>query len=229
MATAISTLCDYVQNRLEENIGAGSWWSRQYELYTAIIEACNDLILLVGRPTQEVDVPFNLVPNTVWQTVPKGLFAITDIQGAGSPLYKVNLYDLDYFQSSWGSDWEQDVDTAARRWCPLGFNMFVVHPAVNVSQTVHLYGISYPTTSTWPYDGTQTVPFSDEFFVALEEYAAHYARIKETGLEHQEGVNLLQSYMNSARRMSQIQDLRDPLLFTSGFGASMNVDPTTMR
>ena len=229
MATAISTLADKVQQRLEEDIGAGSWWSRQYELYTALIEAANDLMLLLGRPTQTVNIPFQLTRNTVWQTVTKGLFIITDIQGAGSPLYKVNLWDLDYAQASWGSDWEQDVGDAAKRWAPIGFNMFVIHPAVSTDQSVNITGIAYPTTSTWPYDGTQTVPFESNYFQALEEYAAHYARIKEMGGEHQMGLKLFQSYMAVAKRMTQIQDRRDPLIFSENFGASQRTNPTTQR
>lgn len=227
--TPISVLADKVQNRLEETIGAGAWWSRQYELFTALTEAQNDLLLLVGRPTQIVNVPFTLQANTVWQVVPKGYFIITDIQGAGAPLYRINLWDLDYLQSSWGSDWTQDVDTVARRWAPIGMNMFAVHPAPMYPQQVNVIAIQLPVTEPWPYTGSETVVFSDEFFVALEIYAAAYARIKELGAEFQEGVQMMQQYMALAQRMTAIQDLRDPLLFSSGYGAAQNVNPTTKR
>ena len=230
MATAISTLADNAQSRVEEVAGStGAWWSRQFESYTGLIEACNDLMLLIGRPTQIVSTEFTLTPNTVWQTVPKGYFAITDIQGAAGNLYKMNLYDLDYLQSSWGSDWQQDVDTTAKRWAPIGLNMFVVHPAVSTAQIVTLNAIQYPTTDTWPYTGNETVPLEDNYFQHLEEYAAFYLRIKELGAEFQEGLRLFQAYMNGAKRMTQIQDRRDPLIFTSGFGAGQAVNPTTMR
>jgi len=229
MATTISTLADSVQNRIEEPVGAGIFWSRPYELYSALIEACNDLMLLVGRPTQTVNVPFTLAPNTVWQTMTKGLFLITDIQGAGPPLDKINLWDLDYAQASWGSDWEQDVADTAKRWAPIGFNLFVIHPAVSVAQTVNITAIQYPTTSAWPYDGTQTICFEDNYFQAIEEYAAHYCRIKEMGGEHQEGLQLLKAYMAVAKRMTQIQDRRDPLIFSENFGAGQRTNPTTQR
>jgi len=228
--TPISTLANIVQNRLEETAGgAGAWWSRQYELYTGIVEAMNDLLLLVGRPTQVVNLPVTLTPNTVWQSMQKGIFAITDIQGANGPLWKINLYDLDYLQSSWGPDWEQDVDVTAKRWAPLGFNLFVVHPAVAEEQVVQITAIQYPTTDTWPYSGSETVPLEDQYFQLIEEYAAHYARIKETGLEFQEGMKLFDQYMLGAKRMTQFQDIRDPLLFSMGFGAAQNANPTTKR
>jgi len=230
MPTPISTLANVVQQRLEEVPGsAGAWWSRQFEVYTALVEAQNDLLLLVGRPTQIVNIPLTLTANTVWQAVPKGYFAITDIQGSGSPLYKVNLWDLDYLCTSWGPNWTQDVDVVAQRWAPIGMNLFVVHPAPAYPQTVNVTAIQYPATDVWPYTGAETVVFSDEFFVALELYAAHYATIKELGGEFQNGLKLLDQYMQIAKRMSSIQDLRDPLIFTSGYGSSQRVSPTTMR
>jgi len=229
MATPISTLADRVQQRLEEPVGPGQWWSRAYEIYSAIEEAQNDLLLLVGRPTQIVNIPFALTPNSVWQQIPKGYLAITDIQGVGSPLYKVNLYDMDYLQTSWGSGWEQDTDVVAQRWAPIGFNLFVVHPAPAYPQTVNVTAIQYPATDTWPYSGSESVVFEDNYFQLIEEYAAFYCRIKELGAEFQEGMKLFEQYLAGARRMTQIQDLRDPLIFTMGYGGSQNVNPTTKR
>lgn len=230
MSTTIATLANVVQERLEETPGsAGAWWSAQFEIYSALMEAQNDLLLLIGRPTQYVNIPFTVTPNSVWQTVPKGLMLITDIQGFAAPLYKINLWDLDYLQTSWGSDWTQDVDVAAYRWAPIGFNMFVIHPAVSTAQTVNLTAIQYPTSDVWPYTGSETVQFEDSYFQLLEEYAAFYCRIKELGGEFQEGMKLFDQYMQGARRMTQIQDLRDPLLFTSGYGAAQNANPTTKR
>jgi hypothetical protein len=230
MGTTIATLAANAQSRLEENIGApGQWWSLQFELYSALMEAQSDLLLLVGRPTQEVNIPFALTPNSVWQTVPKGIFAITDIQGFSSPLYKINLWDLDYLQSSWGSGWTQDTDNACYRWCPVGFNLFCIHPAVAEPQTVNITAITYPTTDVWPYTGAETVNFQDEMFVALEIYAAAYARIKELGGEFQEGLKMMEQYMQLAKRLTQVEDKRDPLLFTMGYGAANNVSPASRR
>jgi hypothetical protein len=229
MSTTIAALAANVQSRLEEPSGVGIFWSRQYELFTSLVEAMNDLILLIGRPTQTVNIQFSLTPNTVWQTVTKGLFLITDIQGAGAPLYKVNLWELDYTQASWGSDWQQDVYDTAFRWAPIGFNMFAIHPAVSAQQTVNITAIQYPTSDTWPYSGNETVPFEDNYFQALEEYAAFYASIKEMGGEFQNGLKLFQAYMKVAQRMTQIQDRRDPLIFSMNFGAGQSTNPTTQR
>lgn len=231
MATVpISTLANNIQSRIEEQAGSnGAWWSRELEIFSAVAEAMNDLMVLVGRPTQIVSTPFTLVANQCFQTVPKGVLAITDIQGATGNLYKINLYDFDYLQTYWGSGWTQDVGPRAKEWAPVGFNMFVVHPACSTPQTVNLTAIQYPITDTWPYAGTETIPFHDEFFVALEEYGAFYCRFKELGLEFQEGLRLFQSYLNNAKRLTEIENLRDPLIFSSGFGGSQSANPTTMR
>jgi len=228
--TPISVLAENTQSRLEEVPGSsGAWWSAQFEIYSAIMEAQNDLLLLVGRPTQTVNIPFTLVPNSVWQVVPKGLLLITDIQGFSSPLYKINLWDIDYLMTSWGPDWTQDVDNAAYRWAPIGFNLFAIHPAVATAQTVNITAITYPTTDVWPYTGAETVQFESNYFQLIEEYASFYCRVKEMGGEFQEGMKLFDQYLLGAKRMSAIQDLRDPLIFSSGYGASQRVSPTTMR
>jgi hypothetical protein len=230
MGTTIATLANNVQSRLEEVPGSsGAWWSARFEIYSSLIEAQNDLLLLVGRPTQIVNIPFNLVPNSVWQTVPKGILAITDIQGFSSPLYKINLINLDYLQVNWGSDWTQDVDNACYRWCPIGFNMFAIHPAVAEPQSVNITAIQYPTSDVWPYTGSESVVFEDNFFQLIEEYAAFYCRIKELGGEFAEGMKLFEQYLQGAKRMSAIQDLRDPLLFSGGYGGIQSVNPTTKR
>lgn len=231
MPTPISTLAVNVQSRLEEfPTGApGTWWSLSYELYSALAEAENDLMLLVGRPTQIVQVPLTLTANTVWQSIPKGYFQITDITSGYGALYKINLYDLDYLQTYWGPNWEQDVGPTPREWAPIGFNLFVIHPAPVVPITVNVTAIQYPLTDVWPYTGSETVVFPDEMFVALEVYAAHYARIKELGAEFQQGVKLYQEYLKYAQRYTALQDRRDPLIFSMGFGASGQTNPMTQR
>ena len=237
-STPISTLAANVLQRLEENYSSGVdspgpiFWNQSFEIYTAIVEAMNDLMLLVGRPTQTVNTPFNLVPNSVWQKVPKGGFLITDIQGSqGTRIRKGTLFDLDYSQSSWGSDWENDIDPAGPRlWVPIGMTMFVVYPAPSAPQTVMLDGIAYPVAETnFPYTGAETVPFHHEFMQYLEMYGAHYNRIKESTSEFQESLLLYKGYLEGAKRLTEIEDRRDKMIFSPSFGGPAGVQSHVKR
>jgi len=228
--TPISTLATNVLERLEDTTGI--FWSQSFEIYTALVEAMNDLLLLVGRPTQTVGMQFNLTPNSVWQTVPKGVFLISDIWASQSRLRKYNLFSYDYEQpGSIGSDWENDVsDSGPTSWAPVGMNLFVVHPAPSVPQTVLLDGIAYPVAETaFPYTGAEIVPFHDEFFQYLEMYAAHISRLKEGSAEFQESLSLYQTYLGGAKRMTEIEDRRDSLIFSPSFGAPAGVQSHVKR
>ena len=81
----------------------------------------------------------------------------------------------------------------------------------------------------WPYTGNETIQFQDEMFVALETYSAAYCRLKELGSEAQEGIKLMEQYFQMAKRLTQIEDKRDPLLFSMGFGAANNINPGSRR
>lgn len=229
--TTISTLAFRVQQRLEEEgTTAGEFWSVQYEIYTALVEAISDLMLLVGRPTQSVQIPYSFTLNTPWQTMPTGVFLITNIWGPQGNIRKVDLHSMDYVMSSWGPGWESDSSVnGPQRWFPIGLTTFAVHPAPSVSQVVAIDGIAFPTTSTWPYSGSETVPFSDEFFVALEEYSCSCLRLKEAGSEFQDSMSLYNSYLQLARRMTEIQDRRDPLIFSPVLGGTAGLHSLTKR
>ncbi len=220
--TPISVLASHVQARLEEEgTAAGEFWSTEYEINPTLVEAMSDLMLLVGRPTQVVNIPYNLTLNSIWQPMPKGLFLITDMRGPQGQIHKVDLHSQDYVQSSWQSDWESDSSpNGPQRWMPINLTMFAVHPAPSVPQTVALDGIAYPVAQPWPWDGSQPVSFQDEFFSALEMYSAHVCRIKENGAEFQESLSLYNEYLTLARRMTEIQDRRDPLIFSPVLGGT---------
>jgi hypothetical protein len=231
--TPISDLASNVLERLEENYPGGPvFWNESFEVYTAIVEAENDLLLLVGRPTQTVSMPFNLTPNSVWQTVPKGVFLISDIQGPQAPLHKYTLSSYDYEQpGSIGSDWENDTSPSGpTSWAPVGMTMFVVHPACTSPQTVLISGLAYPVAETnFPYSGSETVPFHDEADVWLEMYAAHILRLKESGPEFQESLVLYQGYLQGAKRLTELENRKDPLIFAPPYGAPVGVNSHTRR
>ncbi len=229
--TPISTLAPNVLNRLEENVAAPVFWQLQSEIYVALEEAMNDFLLLIGRPTQAVTQVITLAPNTVWQTLPEGIFLITDLFGPQGTIRKSNIFSYDYVMpGNVSPSWENDTGPYPRRWFPIGFNMFGVHPAPESVIQLTLTGIQYPVLeSIWPPTGAENVPFHHEQFLPLELYAAHYARLKELGAEAQEGMALYDEYLSLARRFTTIEDKRDPVIFSRTLGAQARVSPISKR
>jgi hypothetical protein len=227
MAT-ISDIAPQVIARLEET-NPPVFWQLNTEIYSGIVEGINDLLLLVGRPTNTVNLPVTLLPNTIWQPMPPGMFCITDIQGPGSAAWKMTMFDMDYTQSSWQSSWENDLSDSFQRWFPVGLTSFGIHPAVSVPQPVTITGIQLVTTEAWPYDGTVVFPFHDEFIAAVEKYAASYCRLKEGGNEFFESLALYQEYLGDAERLTEIEDRRDPYIFGRNLGVQAGVKQTSQR
>lgn len=207
-----------------------TFWDLRLEVYPALVEAINDLMLIIGRPTTLYQVPIQLNPQICWQNMPENMLAITNVQSNLQSLWKVSLHTMDYTQSSWKSNWETDVDNTPQRWFPLGFLYWGVHPAVKEPMTVLVTGVGYPVpAAAFPPTGAETSPFHDEFFQALELYATAYLRLKELGDDAQEGQELYQQYLKIAQRMTSIADRRDSLLFSQAFGVPNAVSKVTMR
>ncbi len=224
MAGTLQQSAVQVLNRLEEEDPDGVFWLEQQEIFTGLIEGLCEALLLVGRPVQLVNVPFDIQPNQWLQTMPSGMLAITDIQGPATQVWKWTLRDMDYLQSGEAAqDWENDVTPGQTiyRWFPFGLGgQFGVWPSVPHVQTVTLTGLQSPVVSAWPFQGSQTIPLHDEFFQALEKYCSHYCRLKEGGVEFQTSVSLYQEFLSEMQRLTQIEDRRDPYIFTRGIGAS---------
>lgn len=229
MATApISFIQPQVIARLEET-NPPVFWDLNYEINSAITEAINDLMLLVGRPTQTVQQIVAITPNTPWQTMPNGVFCMTNLYSTAGEIYKMTQFDVDYAQINWGSDWENDIGLNIDTWWPLGFNMFGIHPSLPAAAQVQVTGIAVTTTEAWPYDGNVQIPFQRDVFDALEMYAAHYCRLKEGGNEFTDTYEMYKSYLGLAQRLSEISDRRDPYIFTRTLGAQVGVNPVTQR
>lgn len=205
-----------------EDPAPGTFWSESFEAFTAVNEALCEATLLVGRPTQTVSLQIAIQPNQWIQPMPLGLLAITDIQGPGIQRWKWTLRDMDFGQVVNGGNWENDVTPGQTiyRWFPLGFTMFGVWPSVPHVQYVTITGIQSPIQSGWPFIGAQTINLHDEFLQALEKYAAHYLRLKESGAEFKASMALYEGFLNDMKRMTAIEDRRDPYIFTRGVGVA---------
>jgi len=215
--STITQLAPAVGQRLQDPTFV--FWNEQYETFAGLAEAITELLLIVGRPTAIFNQPVTIQPNTVWQAMPSGLLAITDIFLAGTKLKKTSLRALDVLCASWTSAWESDRAAAPARWAPLGLNYFIVHPAPLRPVTVTITGLQYPILTAWPPNGSEASPFHAEVDQALQMFAAHYCRVKEVGQDMEEGLPLYQAFLEIGQRLSAIEDRRDSLVWTRSLGA----------
>lgn len=225
--STIAQLATQVGQRLQDD--SFIFWLQQQEAYVALAEAMNDLILLVGRPTITYNLQIALQPNTVWQPMPANMLAITNIRSDQYSLWKTSLHSMDYLQTSWGPDWTSDIADTPLRYGPLGFTKFFVHPAPSTPITVNVSGVSMPITEEWPPTGAEESPFEDSFDVALQMYATAYMRLKLLGNDAEIGNELYQQYLDLASRMTQIQDRKDPLIFSRSLGSATSLSVVSLR
>lgn len=209
-------LAQQVQDRLQDPTSI--YWRLNYEIYSAIAEAVNELMLIVGRPMLQYNQQITLQPNSVWQEMPTNMLAITQMTVGGGRVGKTTLRSMDYLQTSWTSAWESDRGPQPKRWGSLGMKYFFVHPAPVLPIQVQVAGVSYPVTKAWPYDGTETSPFHKEVDDAIEAYATFYCRYKDLGSDWAEGKILYEKFLVVAQRLSEIEDRRDDLVWTRALG-----------
>lgn len=215
--STVATIAQLALERVQDPTGI--FWDTSLEAYSAVAEAISELFLIIGRPTRQFNTLVTLIPNTVWQPMPANLLAITNIQSRGAWLKRTSLRALDYTQASWSASWESDRAPLPKRWAPVGLRMFVVHPAPVQPLEIQVTGLQFPIIGTYPLDGTQASPFHPEIDDALNMYAAAYLRMKETGDDALEGSALYKQFLQIAQRLTTIQDRRDSLVWTSGYGA----------
>jgi len=217
LTSTIAEMAPAVGERLQDPTFV--FWNQTYEVNAALAEAISELLLIVGRPTAIFNQPVTIQPNVVWQQMPSGLLAVTDIYLSGKRLAKTTLRSLDNLCASWSSSWESDRAAQPARWAPVGLSMFVVHPAPLAPVQASVTGIAYPLTDSWPPNGTETSPFHKEVDQALEMFAASYCRVKEVGQDFQEGLALYTQFLEIGQRLSAIEDRRDSLAWTRSLGA----------
>jgi hypothetical protein len=224
--TSIAGLLPQILARVQDP--ASTFWTPN-ETTSAAAEAIGELLLLIGRPTQQYNTLVTLAANTPWQAMPTGLLAITNIQSAGSALRKTTLHALDYTQAANGSDWESDRADLPRMWAPVGLTQFVIWPAVTEPVTVAVAGVADPIASAWPFPATTLSPFHREVDDALECYSAAYLRIKDMGDDFAEGQQNYRQFVAVAMRLAGVEDRRDDLIWSQGFGVESAVSQVGKR
>jgi len=223
----MSTLNDLglrTQDRLEEvRDGVGVFWSLQNEIFTALVEAANEAMLLTGEPQVRSTQATTLLTNSNLQPMPPGALAILRVEGVNSlPISKLFVCDLDRQYPAW----ENDAGYRAKAWFPVGLTQWGIYPQILVDQQVVITYVEIPVSAPLPYTGAEILPFQEEFCEGFIDYAAHICRLKETGSEFQESMAEYDRFLTKMQDMSTFAKRKDRLRFTK-YGPVVTFTNTT--
>lgn len=220
MAT-ISTLEVEVQQQLEENADdIGTFWSVANEIRPALVEAMNESTLITGEPQfRAVTTPFSIPTATVFTplALPSDAVALLRVEGPGSsPIQKYSLWDLDrHFPG-----WELSTGPSPIAWFPFGLGQFGIYPNLTAAAQVILSYVQMPVPSPPPWDGTQVIPFQNEYLDGFKDAAQHYLQLKEGDPEFTQSFGPYNRFLASSERMSNFAWRKNSLRFTKSGGAS---------
>lgn len=185
----------------------------------------NEAALITGEPeVAQTTTLFTLAANTTLFTVPPAFIALLRIQ-TPNWLPKTSLWDLDRQTPGWESDYGPVPDS----WFPYGLTQFGIHPQLSQSVQVFLTGILLPVSSARPYTGAEVVPYQEEYFDGLEDYAAHICALKEGGEEFKSSAKLYDRFLATMTELSNFSYRKGSLRFTRTVGAPSAVTPVEQK
>jgi hypothetical protein len=225
MAT-IGSLEAAVQARLEDDLGI--FWLVAPELRPLVVEAMNIAALITGEPQVKASTVYTIPASTVFTPLPlppDGL-ALLRMEGPGSlAVEKSYVQDLDNFNPGW----EVETGDVPTTWGPFGLGQFFVSPNLTAPVQVILSYVQFPVSTPRPYTGAETIPFQQEYFDGLTDWAAAIARFKESGAEFQEAIPVLNRALAKFEELSTFAYRKGSLRFTRGSGATSNIVETRVR
>ena len=212
------------------------FWSVLYELYPSLVEIINEATLITGDPEVRSTSLTAIALNSTFQTMPDGVLALLRVEGSnGIPIQKVSVWDLDQEKS----DWENDTDVsiglqagAIKYWFPFGLTQWGVYPQLTAGQNVILSYIATPVPSGSiipPWDGSQIVPFQEEYDLGFIAGAAALLRMKEGGKELQEGLADYQAFLDQMTEASKFAWRKGSLSISRVFGPMAGITEVTTK
>lgn len=115
-------------------------------------------------------------------------------------------------------------------WFPFGMSSWGVYPRMVSPSTVTATGIMLPITATPPWDGTQLLPFQDEFTEGLADYACHILRLKEGGAEFNSSIGQYDRCLERFGQLSRFAIRQNSLRFArGGAGSTAGVTPVEVK
>jgi hypothetical protein len=225
MAT-ISSLASGVTNRLEEG-PVPVFWQLQPELYPLIVEAMNLACLITGEPQFQATATFTIPASTSFAPIalPAGALALLRVDSAGTTIDKTYVQDLDCFTPGW----EVFTGPTPHYWFPFGLGQFGIHPNLTAPVEVILSYVQYPVITPRPYTGAEVVPFQQEYWDGMTDWAAGASRFKEAGQEFQEAIAVLNRALGQFESLSEFAYRKGSLRFSRGLGGTANIVETRVK
>jgi hypothetical protein len=219
----LSDIALRVQNKLEEPAGGnppvtGNFWDYQREVFPAVVEASNEANLIAGTVIAAYQA-YIIPPNTTYLSMPKNALALMRVVGLNR-VKKYDVFQLDNLRRGW----ENETGEVIEGWFSMGFTQWGVFPRLTVEQRVVLTYIAYPVAEARPYSGNEVLPFQDEYYQSIENYAAHILRMKEAGQEFEISQQMYQEFLSSMQSLSRLQARRDNLVFAKTMGATLRTN-----
>jgi hypothetical protein len=218
--STLATLGSLVQQRLEEPVGPGIFWSLQQEIYPGLVEAMNEAALITGEPEIRQAAPFSLGPNQTVFSLPSNAIALLRVQ-APNWVQKTSLWDMDRMLPGW----EGDVGFTPDYWFPIGLNQFGIHPQLEATVQCALTFIALPVPTGRPYTGSEPADFQQEFEEGFVDYCAHVLQLKEGGEEFMQSAKLYDRFLSKMVELSNFSYRKGSLRFTRTIGAPARVTP----
>lgn len=228
VSPVISTIEQAVQFRLEETPDdIGIFWQVAPELRPLIVEAMNIATLITGEPQFRASSVFTIPASTSFTPIalPAGALALLRMDSAGTTVDKAYVQDLDNFSPGW----EVAIGPAPQYWVPFGLGQFGVSPNLTAPAQVVLSYVQFPVLTPRPYTGNEPLPFQQEYWDGLSDFASAMARFKEGGLEFQEAIAVLNRALAQFESLSEYGYRKGSLRFSRGLGGSANIVETRVR
>jgi hypothetical protein len=229
MAT-ISSLEVQVQNQLEEAPDdSGIFWSVEYEIRPALIEAMCEATVITGEPQfRATSSPFTVPSSTVFAplTLPSDAVALLRVEGGdGYAIQKCSIWDLDRHYPGW----EVATGNNPTFWFPFGLGQFGIYPNLTANINVILSYVQLPFLTAPPWNGTQVIPFQPEYYDGLMDAAQHYLQLKEGDPEFSQSFAAFNRFLASCEQMSNFAWRKNSLRFTKTGGASSAITETRQK
>lgn len=199
------------------------FWSLTGEVLPQMVDAMFEASLVTGI-VQMNNVQVTIPAETTYiMGLPKGAIAPIRMR-APYPIRKASLKGMDDMLFDWQT---RPTGTQVAAWFPLGVSGFGIFPQLTADAKVTMDFIASPVNKARPYDGTEAVPFPQQFTDFLARYAAVVLRMKEAGVEAEEAAQVNDEYLSLLKDISLFQSRIDSLVRTGSYGSRVQTNQRT--